>query len=260
MSDWLKNIVANFATLGSFLHKQQKRIATIFVGHGLYSILGWFYNNPLYVLAIAYFGLLWGGISMTFGSMVICFLFLRHYQKKKIEWLGYDALDDLKAQGIEYAKKLKGWSFRKMLASIPAVLFIHFPLAAIVPILWLIDKIVWLWLDTDAIARSRARCINKLKEAKEVLCAVIFFIPANLFRLLMWLLRVGGDVIAFFALCIWEDPFITTAYLRHGRCDGLTKKDLFIFFASVLVSNGYWIARTYAVIEVAKIAIRSLFY
>lgn len=257
---WFQKAAAKVAALGGFFRRQWKRIFTIVVGHGLYSALGWFYDNPLYIFVIAYFGPLWGGISMTFGSLVICFLFLRHYQEKKVNWLGYDVLDDLKARGIEYAKKLKGWSFRKLLASIPAVLFFHLPLAVIVPMLWLADKIVWLWLDTDAIARSQIRCTKKLKEAKGVLCAVIFFIPANLFRFLMWLLRVGGDIIAFFLLNIWEDPFIATAYLRHGRCDGLTRRDLIIFFASVLVSNGYWIARTCAVIEVAKAAIRSIFH
>lgn len=45
----------------------------------------------------------------------------------------------------------------------------------------------------------------------------------------------------FVFLCIVSDPFITTAYFRQGRFDGLTRHDWRIFFCSVLVSNGYWI-------------------
>ncbi len=256
---WFQKAAAKLAALGNFFRRQWKKIATVVAGHGLYSILSWVYDNLLYIPIIAYFGLLWGGIGLTFGSLLICFCLLFHYRRKKINWLGYDVLDDLKAQGIKYAERLKGWRLKDILISLPSILLFYMPLSFSALVLWLVDKIVWLWLDTEKITVLRVRCVEKLREGKRALFAVVFFIPANLFRLLMWLLRVGGDVIAFFALCIWEDPFITTAYLRHGRCDGLTKRDLLIFFASVLVSNGYWIARTYAVVEVAKAAFRKFF-
>jgi hypothetical protein len=45
----------------------------------------------------------------------------------------------------------------------------------------------------------------------------------------------------FLFLCVFSDPFITTAYFRKGRFDGLTTHDWRIFIYSVLVSNGYWI-------------------
>lgn len=260
---WFEKAAAKLAALwkipANFFRRQWKKIATVIAGHGLYGILSWIYDNLLYIPGIAYFGLLWGGIIMTIGSLLICFGLLFYYRKKQVNWLGYDALDNLKERGIEYAEKLRGWGVKKTLFGIPAVLFFYFPLAVSIPFLWLADKIVWLWLDTDKISDLQNQIAGRLGEGKKIIITVVFFLPAMLFRFLMWCLRIGGDVIAFFVLCILEDPFITTAYLRHGVCDGLRKKDLAIFFASVLVSNGYWIARTYALIEVAKAAFRSIF-
>ena len=55
-----------------------------------------------------------------------------------------------------------------------------------------------------------------------------------------WFLR-KSEPVAFLFLCVWYDPFITTAYLRKGRFNGMTSRDWSIFYGSVLVSNGYWI-------------------
>ena len=53
-----------------------------------------------------------------------------------------------------------------------------------------------------------------------------------------------GKLISFLGLSAFQDPFITTAYFRGGRFDGLTPQDWRLFFASVLVSNGYWTLRS----------------
>ena len=55
-----------------------------------------------------------------------------------------------------------------------------------------------------------------------------------------------GAVIIFLALCVFQDPFITTAYFRKGRFDGLTRHDWQVFFAAVIVSNLYWTLRSSA--------------
>lgn len=68
-------------------------------------------------------------------------------------------------------------------------------------------------------------------------------------RILIWADRKGAAFI-FVALCVLQDPFITTAYFRGGRFDGLRKRDWQVFFASVLVSNGYWTVRSGAVAAV----------
>jgi hypothetical protein len=56
---------------------------------------------------------------------------------------------------------------------------------------------------------------------------------------LRWLLR-RSEVLAFVALSIRFDPFITTTYLRRSSYDGLTRRDWTIFFGSAVVSNGAW--------------------
>lgn len=57
----------------------------------------------------------------------------------------------------------------------------------------------------------------------------------------------AGGVFIFLALCIFQDPFITTAYFRQGRFDGLRTRDWQIFLCSVVVANFYWTLRSGAV-------------
>ena len=68
-------------------------------------------------------------------------------------------------------------------------------------------------------------------------------------RAILWATRRGRFVI-FLALCIFQDPFITTAYFRGGRFNGLTASDWRLFIGSVLVSNLYWTLRSGAVAAV----------
>lgn len=60
-------------------------------------------------------------------------------------------------------------------------------------------------------------------------------------RLSSWILR-KGDSAAMIFLAIKFDPFITTAYMRHGshRFNGLSRRDWKIFFGSLLIGNAYW--------------------
>lgn len=67
-----------------------------------------------------------------------------------------------------------------------------------------------------------------------------------------------GDAFVFVVLCIFQDPFITTAYFRRGRFDGLTGRDWRIFIGSVLASNFYWTLRSGAVAAVLLSAWRWL--
>lgn len=66
-----------------------------------------------------------------------------------------------------------------------------------------------------------------------------------------------GDIPAFFALLFLHplgDPFMVTLYLRKGaeRYNGLTKRDRSIFWAAVIVSNGYWTLRWTAIVELVR--------
>jgi hypothetical protein len=49
-----------------------------------------------------------------------------------------------------------------------------------------------------------------------------------------------SDPFVFLFLSIKEDPFITTAYLRHGKFSGMSRRDWKIFMGSLLVGNAYW--------------------
>lgn len=63
-------------------------------------------------------------------------------------------------------------------------------------------------------------------------------------KLMRAILRLG-DFPAFILLSITSDPFMTTLYLRKGagKYDGMTTRDKWIFFGSLLLSNGYWTLR-----------------
>lgn len=61
-------------------------------------------------------------------------------------------------------------------------------------------------------------------------------------RLVRWAVN-HGSVAMFIVLNIFQDPFITTAYFRQGRFDGLQKRDWQVFAASVVFSNAYWTLR-----------------
>jgi len=58
-------------------------------------------------------------------------------------------------------------------------------------------------------------------------------------RATAWTLR-RSDWLACLLLSIKFDPFITTAYLRHGAFNGMSRRDWRIFLASWFVGNLYW--------------------
>lgn len=80
---------------------------------------------------------------------------------------------------------------------------------------------------------------------------VLGYIPTQIFRLVLWLLR-KNDIAAFLALSIYEDAFRTTAFLRHGRKGPMNNRDWGIFLASIVVSNVWWTLRWSIIIEVVR--------
>jgi len=63
--------------------------------------------------------------------------------------------------------------------------------------------------------------------------------PNRAGRFTAWVLK-RSDPVARLLLTIKFDPFITTAYLRHGKYNGMTRRDWKIFFASWLIGNVWW--------------------
>lgn len=75
-------------------------------------------------------------------------------------------------------------------------------------------------------------------------------------RLIQRIIQLG-DIPAFFAILFLHplgDPFMVTMYLRKGseRYNGLTGRDRDIFWATVIVSNGYWTLRWTAIVELVR--------
>ena len=66
-------------------------------------------------------------------------------------------------------------------------------------------------------------------------------------RIVSWILK-KGDPAAFIFLSLMFDPFITTAYMRHGsrQYNGMNRRDWAIFLSSGLISNLCWWLPAYA--------------
>ncbi len=70
-----------------------------------------------------------------------------------------------------------------------------------------------------------------------------------------------GDIPMFIALSIYGDPFMVTVYFRRGAhlYNGLSRRDWYIFWGSVIVSNAYWTLR-WTVIFVIAIPLWNYFF
>lgn len=92
---------------------------------------------------------------------------------------------------------------------------------------------------------------EKVHNHHNFLVRTIFWIPASFFCLLVWAVR-KNDALAFIALSIQTDSFITTAFLR-GKVGGkLTQKDYVIFFSSTALSCLYWSLRNGVILAILK--------
>jgi len=76
-------------------------------------------------------------------------------------------------------------------------------------------------------------------------------------RFTAWILR-KSDSIVFMFLSIKFDAFITTAYLRRGKFNGMGKREWAIFMGSLLISNVYWTLACYMGITVFEWAWKTI--
>lgn len=70
-------------------------------------------------------------------------------------------------------------------------------------------------------------------------------------RMTAWVLTKNEPVMFLF-LSIKFDPFVTTAYMRHGKFNGMNRRDWTNFLGSLLVSNAYWILACYTGISLVE--------
>ncbi len=164
------NLAGQNAGAPTWLVRHRRRLAECGVGHTMYAMFNWQFDNVVYVYAIYRLGLLAGGALMTLLSMLQCAALLVIYERMRIDWVGAGSIARFSgAASTSWWQPVIQWAMRR------------------------------------------------------------------------------GQLMMFLALCIFQDPFITTAYFRGGRFDGLRVQDWRVFFASVLVSNGYWTLRSGAV-------------
>lgn len=122
---------------------------------------------------------------------------------------------------------------------------------------WL--KIDWLGIEVAKEAKEYGPAFIKKINVESVIGRILWWPFSRIILFILWAINRGG-VVAFAALSIYTDPFITTVYMRKGwgEYNGLTRRDWAVFFFSTAVSNAYWAIRTFAILEVAKFSWRSL--
>jgi len=65
-------------------------------------------------------------------------------------------------------------------------------------------------------------------------------------RITAWFMKKSEPVVFLFS-SIKFDPFITTAYMRHGahQFNGMSRRDWKIFIGSLIIGNAYWTLACY---------------
>ena len=102
-----------------------KRIAHVATGWGLYTTWSWFFDNPLWIFVIGWFGFGVGSVIMIIAAVINNFIFLILHQKDQAKWLGVNGLEILKEEGHQWADKLHKHKnfFIRIIFWIPAKLF-----------------------------------------------------------------------------------------------------------------------------------------
>lgn len=110
------------------------------------------------------------------------------------------------------------------------------------------QKVDWLGVSViDALLSRSTDTVNLFRDHPS--CAGAFlFIPARIIQFLMQGLKTPW--LAFMLLSTLGDSFITTAFMRQGRFGPLEHRDIAIFFASSLVSCGFWVVWNAGVVTV----------
>lgn len=144
------------------------KIAELALGFTTNSLINSAFDYLLYPFVIYQFGIVKGGIIMTFLSFIACIFILKFYDWSKRDWLGIEAI-----------KRLKGYKGSKKLGKVTA---------------WFLNK---------------------------------------------------SEPVIFLFLSIHHDPFITTAYLRKGAYNGMSRRDWKIFMGSLIIGNAYWTLACY---------------
>lgn len=114
-------------------------------------------------------------------------------------------------------------------------------------------KVDWFGVDVLEDAKTKGHIwVHEISNHKNLIKKISLYIPAKLLQLMLWLLN-KNDIFAFVTLSVWQDSFITTIFLRHGRFDKLDKRDYIIFVSSTILSCLAWSVLMQIVISVVKV-------
>jgi hypothetical protein len=172
------------------ISKNWKRAVQVMSGWGMYEAWNFTFDFLVWPLLQAFYGFV-GLVILILVALILNFIVLLWYQKKKVDWFGVNEVEDLKTKG-------------------------H------------------LW-------------VHEVSNHQNLLKRFSLYIPAKLLQLMIWLLN-KNDIFAFVTLSVWQDSFITTIFLRHGRFDKLDRRDYTIFVASTIFSCLAWSVLMQAVI------------
>jgi len=92
----------------------KSRLVELSLGLTVNQLTVWAFNFFLYPFVIYKFGILNGGIVMTFLSFIACILTLRFYDWSKRDWLGIEMIKGLKGySGNKGTGRFTAWILRK---------------------------------------------------------------------------------------------------------------------------------------------------
>ncbi len=98
------------------------------------------------------------------------------------------------------------------------------------------------WFGVNVLEDLKAKghlWVHEVDNHKNLVKKISLFIPAKILQFMIWLLN-KNDIFAFVTLSLWQDSFITTIFLRHGKFDKLDKRDYIIFISSTILSCLGW--------------------
>jgi len=151
---------------------------------------------------------------------------------------------------IEKLGLTRGFVVMSVISFLTCLLFIQF-------YDWL--KVDWLGIEVAKEVRDFGPEWIKKLNPESIIVKILWWPFSKIILIILWALKKGGFV-AFVALSVYTDPFITTVYMRKGRHEynGLSRKDWQTFIASTIVSNGYWAIITFAILESAKLFLKGV--
>ena len=101
----------------------RERAAVLAVGLSANKLMDWLFNYLLYPYVIYTCGIIRGGVIMILASMIACLLKLQFYDWSKHDWLGIEAIKNLKEySGARRGGRMTAWFLKR--SEIAAFLFL----------------------------------------------------------------------------------------------------------------------------------------